>query len=84
MQKFESLIDEFCYKCYNYAGDVIELSVNETNGGTPEFIWKDNNLGKSLSESQKTELKKILQKAMDEIVKHKPREQGVKEFLGWN
>lgn len=83
-QRYEELIDEFSYKSYTYAGDVIQLSVQDETGNMPAFVMKSPALENNLNQEQKEELNQIMSKAMIEIMKFKPEEQSVKKLLGWN
>jgi len=83
LQKYEQLIEEFSYKCYGYVGDSIPIAIKE-EGETPIFAMKDAALEGKLNQTQKEELNKILNSAMVEVLKAKPKSKRVKEYLGWS
>ena len=87
MQKFvnyEKLMEEFSYKAYTYAGNTIKLDITHVHNELPVFVMSSPELENKLDVKQKQELTEILDTAMAEVVRFKPEDRGVKEFLGWN
>lgn len=82
LERYEELMEEFSYKCYQYVGDTIKIDVSE-KGILPVFIMKNSELEGKLDTAQKNELNGILEKAMDEVVKYKEVGQSIKDYLGW-
>lgn len=83
-EKYEKLMEEFSYKAYAYAGNTIKLDVTNIHSGSPAFVMNSPELEKKLNAKQKEELKEILSTAMVEVMKIKPENKEIKEFLGWN
>lgn len=81
---YEQFIEEFSYKSYTYVGDVIRLAVEEEDGSKPSFVMQSPILERNLDTNQKEELGSILDKAMGEILRNKPEDKSVREFLGWD